>query len=121
MIGPGTHITALGADQPGKAELSADLLRLSLFVCDDLDLANTMGAAGGAGVGAEVFDADLVKSSPGCIYARPVSVSVPLERQLSRIEDRDGCGLEQVIDCFAVHQLGADQPGKRRPGFWTIL
>ena len=59
MIRPGTHITTLGADQPGKAEMSADLLRSSLFVCDDCDLAVTMGAAGGAGVGAEVIDAEL--------------------------------------------------------------
>src|SRR5215471_11618708 len=59
MIRPGTHITTLGADQPSKAELSADLLRSSLFVCDDRDLAVTMGAAGGAGVGAEVIDAEL--------------------------------------------------------------
>jgi ornithine cyclodeaminase len=49
----------LGADQSGKAEVSADLLRSSLFVCDDRDLAVTMGAAGGAGVGAEVIDAEL--------------------------------------------------------------
>jgi ornithine cyclodeaminase len=69
VIGPGTHITTLGADQPGKAEVSADLLRSSLFICDDRDLAVTMGAAGGVGVGAEVIDADLVKSSPGCIQA----------------------------------------------------
>jgi ornithine cyclodeaminase len=59
MIGPGTHITTLGSDQPGKAEVSADLLRSSLFICDDRDLAVTMGAAGGAGVGAEVIDAEL--------------------------------------------------------------
>jgi ornithine cyclodeaminase len=59
MIRPGTHITTLGADQPGKAEVSADLLRSSLFVCDDRDLAVTMGAAGGAGVGGEVIDAEL--------------------------------------------------------------
>jgi ornithine cyclodeaminase/alanine dehydrogenase-like protein (mu-crystallin family) len=59
MIGSGTHITTLGADQPGKAEVSADLLRSSLFVCDDRELAVTMGAAGGAGVGAEGIDAEL--------------------------------------------------------------
>ena len=59
MIGPGSHITTLGADQPGKAEVNAELLRSSLFVCDDRDLAVTMGAAGGAGVGAEVIDAEL--------------------------------------------------------------
>ena len=59
MIGPRTHITTLGADRPGKAEVSADLLRSSLFVCDDRELAVATGAAGGAGVGAEVIDAEL--------------------------------------------------------------
>lgn len=59
MIAPGTHITTLGADQPGKAEVSADLLRSSLFVCDDRELAVAMGAAGGVGVGVEVIDAEL--------------------------------------------------------------
>jgi len=50
---------AVNIDQPGKAEVNAELLRSSLFVCDDRDLAVTMGAAGGAGVGAEVIDAEL--------------------------------------------------------------
>jgi ornithine cyclodeaminase len=59
MIAPGAHITTLGADQPGKAEVSADLLRSFLFVCDDRELAVTMGAAGGAGIGAEAIDAEL--------------------------------------------------------------
>jgi ornithine cyclodeaminase len=59
MVGPGTHITTLGADQPGKAEVSADLLRSSLFICDDRDLTITMGAASGAGVDADDIDAEL--------------------------------------------------------------
>ena len=59
MVGSGTHITTLGADQPAKAEVSADLLRSSLFICDDRDLTIMMGAAGGAGLGREVIDAEL--------------------------------------------------------------
>jgi ornithine cyclodeaminase/alanine dehydrogenase-like protein (mu-crystallin family) len=59
MVGPGTHITTLGADQPGKAEVSADLLQSSLFVCDDRDLTITMGAASGAAVDGDVIDAEL--------------------------------------------------------------
>ena len=39
--------------------MSTDLLRSSLFVCDDRELAVSMGAAGGAGVGGEVIDAEL--------------------------------------------------------------
>ncbi len=40
---PGHHLTTLGADEPGKAELSAGLLTASRLVVDDRDLA----AAGG--------------------------------------------------------------------------
>jgi ornithine cyclodeaminase/alanine dehydrogenase-like protein (mu-crystallin family) len=58
-IAPGTHLTTLGADQPGKAEVSADLLKSSLFVCDDRKLTVAMGAAAGAGVGSETIDAEL--------------------------------------------------------------
>ncbi|MFL6053484.1 MAG: hypothetical protein ACJ72W_11280 [Actinoallomurus sp.] len=49
-VAPGTHITSFGADEPGKAELSADLLRTSRSFVDDLDLAVAMGALGNAGL-----------------------------------------------------------------------
>ena|SRR6516225_8784458 len=78
MIDPGTHVTTLGADQPGKAEVSAGLLRSSLFVCDDRDLAVTMGAAAGSGVGAEVIDAELgeviVGMHPGRTEAGQITI-----------------------------------------------
>ena len=44
MIQPGTHISALGADEPGKVEIAYELLQQSLFVCDDRHLATQMGA-----------------------------------------------------------------------------
>ena len=59
MIRPGAHITTLGPDSPGKAEVDAALIKSGLFVCDDLDLAVEMGAAGGVGLGADVVDAEL--------------------------------------------------------------
>jgi ornithine cyclodeaminase len=59
MISPGTHITAIGADEPGKAELHADLIRASRFVCDDAALAVSMGALAGAGLGPEAIHATL--------------------------------------------------------------
>ena len=78
MIAPGTHITTLGADQPGKAEVSADLLESSLLVCDDRELAVAMGAAGGAGVGSEVIDAELGEViagiSPGRIEPHQITI-----------------------------------------------
>lgn len=40
--GPGSHVTSLGADEPGKAELAADLLEGSLVVTDDQHLATAV-------------------------------------------------------------------------------
>ena len=51
MIAPGTHISAIGADEPGKAELDRALIAASKFVCDDADLAVEMGALAGVGLG----------------------------------------------------------------------
>jgi ornithine cyclodeaminase len=38
-VRPGTHVTSLGADEPGKVELAASLLDLALVVTDDRRLA----------------------------------------------------------------------------------
>ena len=59
MVSPGAHVTTLGADEPGKAEVSADLIEEGVFVCDDRDLAVTMGALGNVGLGEEVVHAEL--------------------------------------------------------------
>nr|WP_202889583.1 ornithine cyclodeaminase family protein [Actinopolymorpha rutila] len=50
-VAPGTHLTSLGADEPGKAELTADLLRLARVFVDDVDLAVAAGALGNVGLG----------------------------------------------------------------------
>ncbi len=59
MVAPGTHITTLGPDGPGKCEVSAELLRRARFFCDDTDLCLSMGAAAGAGVGPETLLGEL--------------------------------------------------------------
>jgi ornithine cyclodeaminase len=59
MVRPGTHITTLGADEPGKAEVSAELLRQSLFLCDHRGLAVSTGAAGAVGLGEDAIHAEL--------------------------------------------------------------
>jgi ornithine cyclodeaminase/alanine dehydrogenase-like protein (mu-crystallin family) len=59
MLAPGAHITTLGPDEPGKAEVDADLIRTGLFVCDDRRLAVELGAVGGAGLGSDAVDAEL--------------------------------------------------------------
>lgn len=50
MVKKGVHITTLGPDEPGKCEVSAELIEKSIFVCDDRDLAIQMGAIGGVGL-----------------------------------------------------------------------
>jgi ornithine cyclodeaminase/alanine dehydrogenase-like protein (mu-crystallin family) len=59
MIAPGTHITAVGADEPGKAELDRSLIERATFVCDDPDLAVEMGALAGVGLGRSAIHASL--------------------------------------------------------------
>ncbi|MFI5399545.1 MAG: ornithine cyclodeaminase family protein [SAR324 cluster bacterium] len=58
-LAPGAHAMTLGADQPGKAELTADAIRRGLFVCDDRALAVEMGAVGGVGLDASAIYAEL--------------------------------------------------------------
>lgn len=59
MIAPGTHLTAIGADEPGKAELDRALITASKFVADDADLAVEMGALAGVGLGREAVHCTL--------------------------------------------------------------
>jgi ornithine cyclodeaminase len=59
MVRGGTHIVTLGADEPGKAEISAGLLRQSTFFCDHRALNVAMGAPAGVGLGEEVIHAEL--------------------------------------------------------------
>ena len=59
MVRDGAHITAVGADEPAKGEVDAELIRSSLFVCDDRDLAAGMGAVAGAGLGPDAIHAEL--------------------------------------------------------------
>jgi ornithine cyclodeaminase len=51
-VAPGAHVTSLGADEPGKAELSPALLKSAGVIVDDTRLALTSGAFGTAGLSA---------------------------------------------------------------------
>lgn len=78
MLRPGTHVTTLGPDQPGKAEVAADAIRAGLFICDDPDLALSMGALGGVGLGREAIHAELGEvlagHKPGRTQARDITI-----------------------------------------------
>jgi ornithine cyclodeaminase len=44
LIQPGTHITAVGSDLPGKRELATELLsRADCVVCDDITQSRRLG------------------------------------------------------------------------------
>jgi len=59
MLLPGTHVTSLGADEPGKAELSRGLLEAARVVVDSRALALSMGAVGNVGLGEASIHAEL--------------------------------------------------------------
>jgi ornithine cyclodeaminase len=50
QVRPGTHVTSLGADEPGKNELDPQLLRQARLFVDDIDLAASSGALAGTGL-----------------------------------------------------------------------
>ncbi|TXS54547.1 ornithine cyclodeaminase family protein, partial [Streptomyces sp. uw30] len=76
------HFTSLGADEPGKQELSADLLRAALLVVDDRELAASMGVLAAAELPASAADATLADvlrgDHPGRASAESRSVYAPV-------------------------------------------
>ncbi|MGW6982420.1 ornithine cyclodeaminase family protein [Streptomyces sp. NPDC054932] len=79
---PGQHVTSLGADEPGKQELSADLLESALLVVDDRELSSSMGALAAVGLPASAADATLgevlLGDRPGRTDATARSVYAPV-------------------------------------------
>lgn len=78
----GQHFTSLGADEPGKQELSADLLRTALLVVDDRELAVNVGALAAAGLPGTAADTTLGEvlrgEHPGCASAESRTVYAPV-------------------------------------------
>ena len=69
-VRPGSHLTTLGADEPGKVELSADLLTAARVIVDDRTLAAQMGALGNVGLSADAAQATLTEVLTGAIAGR---------------------------------------------------
>ncbi|HEY3506720.1 MAG TPA: ornithine cyclodeaminase family protein [Actinocatenispora sp.] len=59
QVPAGHHLTSLGADEPGKVELSSGVLRRSLVVVDDAQLVGRSGALGNVGMLPGDADAEL--------------------------------------------------------------
>jgi len=69
-VRPGQHLTSLGADEPGKVELAADLLRAARVVVDDVGLASAAGALGNVGLGPEAAAAPMAAVVRGDVAGR---------------------------------------------------
>lgn len=69
LIRPGMHINAFGADEPGKVELSSEVLSRSVVVVDDRKLALSDGALNVAFAGGEI-DADIIHAEIGEVLIR---------------------------------------------------
>ncbi|HEX5595512.1 MAG TPA: ornithine cyclodeaminase family protein [Micromonosporaceae bacterium] len=71
QVRAGQHLTTLGADEPGKRELSANLLEASRVIVDDLELAAGTGALGNVGLDATAAAGTLTEVLRGDLAARP--------------------------------------------------
>lgn len=97
MLQPGSHVTTLGADEPGKAEISADILRSALVICDDRELAIEMGALGAVGLGPEAIAAELGEVLSGLHPGRTES------RQIT-VFGGVGLAFQDAVAAWAIYQ-----------------
>src|SRR5262249_2513455 len=97
MLAPGTHVTTLGADEPGKAEVAAEVIRAALFVCDDRTLAVEMGALGGVGLGPEAVGAELGEVLSGVHPGRT-------SPQQLTVYGGVGLAFQDVVAAWAVYE-----------------
>ncbi|MFF7559098.1 ornithine cyclodeaminase family protein [Streptomyces pseudovenezuelae] len=75
---PGQHFTSLGVDEPGKAELAADLLDASVVVVDDRPSAVSMGVLADGGTAAATL-AEVVRGDhPGRTSGTDRTVYAPV-------------------------------------------
>ena len=102
MLPRGCHVTTLGADQPGEAEVDAELVRKGLFVCDDRELAVQQGAVGGVGLGAEVIDAELGEVIAGRHPGRTSAEEVTVYGAV-------GLAFQDVVVAWQVYQRALDE------------
>lgn len=76
----GQHLTSVGADEPGKCELAADLLSSASVFVDDFRLVSDVGALATAGISIEAatFGEVLRGERPGRSSADDITVYTPV-------------------------------------------
>ncbi len=106
MVRLGTHITTLGPDEPGKCEVAAELLQQSLFICDDRDLAISMGTIESLGLDEQAVHAELGEVIAGEKAGRSSAEQIT-------IYDGVGLAFQDLVTCWYVYQQVVEG-GKRR-------
>ncbi|MEU0026442.1 NAD(P)-binding domain-containing protein [Streptomyces sp. NPDC006335] len=105
---PGQHFTSLGVDEPGKAELAADLLDASVVVVDDRSLAVSTGVLASGGTAAATLGEVVRGDHPGrrtdadrTVYA-PVGLPwQDLAIAWTAYERAEGEGIGRRVDLLA--------------------
>jgi ornithine cyclodeaminase len=77
-VTPGAHVTSLGADEPGKAELTPALLTAGRLFVDDVPLALTAGALGTAALSAADATGTLGQVMDGTIPGRLTDADITI-------------------------------------------
>jgi ornithine cyclodeaminase/alanine dehydrogenase-like protein (mu-crystallin family) len=107
MLATGAHVATLGPDEPGKAEVAADLIRAGLFVCDDRALAVELGAVDGVGLGPESVDAELGEVLAGRHPGRTSSDQITIYGGVG-LAFQDAVAAWQVYDAARARGLRTD-------------
>jgi ornithine cyclodeaminase/alanine dehydrogenase-like protein (mu-crystallin family) len=110
MLPAGAHVTTLGVDEPGKAEVDPEVIRTSLFVCDDRALAIELGALHGAAVEA---GRDAVELGNVLSGAHPGRTS---NREIT-IYGGVGLAFQDTIAAWQIYQAAQDRGMARELDF----
>jgi ornithine cyclodeaminase/alanine dehydrogenase-like protein (mu-crystallin family) len=110
MLAPGSHVTTLGADEPGKAEVAAQVILAALFVCDDRALAVEMGALGGVGLGPDAVGAELGDVLGGAHPGRTSPEQVTVYGGV-------GLAFQDAVAAWAVYEAAQARGGGREVDF----
>ena len=106
----GLHVTSLGADEPGKIELSAEALLAGRVVVDDIPLALAMGAIGNVGLTAEAIHATIGQVLSGECVGRADDEQVTLYAPV-------GLPWQDLAVAWPVYRASLDSESLRRFDF----
>jgi ornithine cyclodeaminase len=101
-VRPGTHISAMGADAPGKQELDINLTASATLVADRVAQSLTIGEFAAAGRAGRIREEDI--STLGAVI---LGKTAPLRDDAVRIFDSSGTAIQDLaIAALAIERAG---------------